>query len=376
MNLAIRDIRHHLGRFVLTCLGLGMLLGVVIAMIGIYRGLVAEAVVLVRAPAADLWVVEGGTKGPFAEASRIPKDSRNTIARIEGVAEAGAVTYQSVQIAVGSASRRVLVVGFEPGRPGGPAQLDQGRTVLRSHFELVADRRTGLSVGQSLRIGKDTFTVVGLTTGQVDSGGNPLVYMSLQDAERLQFQLEGAAARNQAQRGQESNRHQVNAVVARLHGDADADRVAASIERWKHLSALTQERQEDLLLGAVVEKARKQIGMFTVTLLAVSTVIIALIIHTMTMDKTREIATLKLIGAPDRAILSLIVQQSLALGGLGFVLGATLITLTADHFPRRVILHVQDVAALGVVVILVCVLASLLGVRQAMKIDAAQALGG
>lgn len=50
MNLAVRDIRHHLGRFILTCLGLALLLGVVISMIGIYRGLVADALVLVRAP--------------------------------------------------------------------------------------------------------------------------------------------------------------------------------------------------------------------------------------------------------------------------------------------------------------------------------------
>ena len=43
MNLAYRDIRHNLFRFLLTCLGLGLLLGVVLAMIGIYKGLVVDA---------------------------------------------------------------------------------------------------------------------------------------------------------------------------------------------------------------------------------------------------------------------------------------------------------------------------------------------
>ena len=33
MNLAFRDIRHKLGRFVLTCLGLSLLLGVVVIII-------------------------------------------------------------------------------------------------------------------------------------------------------------------------------------------------------------------------------------------------------------------------------------------------------------------------------------------------------
>ncbi|MBF0324357.1 MAG: ABC transporter permease [Alphaproteobacteria bacterium] len=376
MNLAIRDIRHHWGRFVLTCLGLSLLLGVVISMIGIYRGLVADALVLVRAPAVDLWVVEGGTKGPFAEASRIPRDTRNAVARIDGIARAGMVTYQSMQIDTAKGAQRVLVVGFEPGRPGGPAVLAAGRTLERSHFEMVADIKTGLELGQLIRLGNDDYRVVGLTRGQVDSGGNPLIYLSLQDAQALQFELEGAAARNQAARGERANTNQVNAVLATIHADADLDSVARSVSRWKHLSALTQADQEAMLLSAVVDKARKQIGMFTVTLLTVSTVIIALIVHTMTLDKAREIATLKLIGAPDRTILALIIQQALAMGVISFSLGATLITLAADRFPRRVIVEAPDIAMLAAAVGVVCVIASLAGVRHALSIDPAQALGG
>ncbi len=61
MNLALRDVRHNLFRFVLTCLGLSLLMAVVLAMIGIYNGLVADALNIVRAPRAELWVVESGT---------------------------------------------------------------------------------------------------------------------------------------------------------------------------------------------------------------------------------------------------------------------------------------------------------------------------
>ena len=43
MNLALKDIRHGLFRFVLTCFGLGLLMTVVLAMIGIYNGLVSDA---------------------------------------------------------------------------------------------------------------------------------------------------------------------------------------------------------------------------------------------------------------------------------------------------------------------------------------------
>ena len=126
MNLALRDIRHNLGRFLLTCVGLSLLLAVVLSMIGIYRGLVADALTLARAPGADIWVVESGTRGPFAEASRIPGDTREQIARLAGVAVAGSVTFQSIETFHRARKLRLQIVGYEPGRPGGPAEIAGG----------------------------------------------------------------------------------------------------------------------------------------------------------------------------------------------------------------------------------------------------------
>ena len=76
MNLAYRDIKHNLLRFVLTNFGLSLLLGIVIVITGVYGGLIDDALRQARAANADLWVVEAGTNGPFAEASRIPGDTR------------------------------------------------------------------------------------------------------------------------------------------------------------------------------------------------------------------------------------------------------------------------------------------------------------
>jgi putative ABC transport system permease protein len=376
VNLAYRDIRHSFGRFVLTCLGLSLLLGVVLSMIGIYRGLVDDALVLVRTPQAQLWVVESDTRGPFAESSRIPGLAREAVARLYGVTAAGAVTYQSVELNHEGRRQRLYVVRYEHGRPGGPERIVAGRPIARAHYELVVDRRTGLEPGDRVRLGSNDFTVVGLTADQVDSGGNPVAYMTLLDAQELQFELKGAVARNYAARGALPDTDTINAVVARVSPHLPVEAVAAATRDWKHLSVLTQAEQEALLLESVVEKARRQIGLFTAILLTVSAVIIALIIYTMTLDKTREIATLKLIGAPDRKIAGLIVQQALAMGVIGFVLGAVLIASVAGYFPRRVVLQPWDGLALGAVVAIVCLLASVLGLRLALRIDPAQALGG
>ncbi|HVB69253.1 MAG TPA: ABC transporter permease [Acetobacteraceae bacterium] len=84
MNLALRDVRRNKLRFTLTGLGVGMLLGVVIAMMGIYEGALADALRLPRAEKADLWVVQPRTFGPCAEPSRIPRDTRELIRCIRG----------------------------------------------------------------------------------------------------------------------------------------------------------------------------------------------------------------------------------------------------------------------------------------------------
>jgi len=377
MNLALRDVRHNLGRFLLTCLGLSLLLGVVLSMIGIYRGLVDEALSLVRTPQADLWVVEAGTRGPFAEASRIPGDEREAVARLAGVMEAGALTFQSAETQHRGRMLRFYVVGYEPGRPGEPRTLAAGRPITRSHYELIADRQSGLGLGERVRLGRDDYTVVGLTEGAVASGGDPVVYLTLQDSQRLQFELDPPAARREMARGgRPAGTDTVNAVVARVRPGVPAGDVAEIATRWKHLTALTQDQQEALLLQSVVEKARRQIGLFTAILLAVSAVVIALILYTLTMDKVKEIATLKLIGAPDRTIVGLIVQQALAMGIIGWGAGTLLVLLAKGVFPRRVLVLPEDALMLGTAVLVLCVVASGLGVRLALKVDPATALGG
>lgn len=377
MNLAYRDIRHNLGRFLLTCVGLGLLLSVVLAMIGIYRGLIVDAMTIARAPDVDLWVVETNTRGPFAEASRIPQDVRASVARIAGVSAAGSITYQTVEAEHRGSKLRLYVIGYERTRPGGPAEIVSGRTIARKHFEMVADRSSGLVIGDRIKLGRDMFSVVGLTINQVNSGGDPAIYLTLSDAQKLQFDLSPPAARVQLARGVSgSSRDTVNAVVARLESNASPDAVADTVRRWKHLSAITQEMQETILTRSLVDRARRQIGLFTTLLLIVSAVIIALIIYTMTMEKLRQIATLKLIGAPDRTIIGMIVQQALALGLIGFLVGSLLIFNIKEHFPRRVVLEPDNVIILGLIVFSVCVVASGLGVRAALKVDPATALGG
>jgi putative ABC transport system permease protein len=199
MNLAWRDVRHNLFRFLLTCLGL--LMTVVLAMMGIYNGLVADALNILKAPQADIWVVEADTQGPFAEASMIPGDTRDAVARLHGVTEAGSITYQTIEAPFAGAELRLFVIGYERGRLGGPQTIVDGRGLEASHFELVADTKSGLTPGDTIEFGCNRFEVVGLVEDTMNSGGDPAIFITLADAQVLQTKLAPAAARVLAARG-------------------------------------------------------------------------------------------------------------------------------------------------------------------------------
>jgi putative ABC transport system permease protein len=377
MNLAYRDIKHNLLRFVLTNFGLSLLLGIVIMMTGVYGGLIDDALRQARAANADLWVVQADTKGPFAESSRIPGDTRELVSRVYGVERAGSVTYQSVQADLNGAPHRLFLIGFEPGRPGGPRKLVEGREIMRSHYEMIVDRRAGLMLGQDVPLGTrgHKFTVVGLMQNEVTSAGDPVAYITLRDAQQLQFELAPPAVRREAARGGGSDANdQINAVIAKVSPYVPANEVATALSRWKHLTALTQAEQETMLSKVVIERARKQQLLIMVLLVIVSAVIIALIIYTMTMDKVRSIATLKFVGAPDRTIVGLIVQQSLALGIAGYFVGLFLVFTFRPYFPRRLVFDPESVAAVFAITVVICLLASILGIRLALKVDPAEAL--
>jgi putative ABC transport system permease protein len=352
ISLAGRDILHSWSKFVLTGIGLGLLIGVTLTMAGVYRGMVDDARALLDNSGADLWVVQQDTQGPYAEASSLRDDVVRGVLGLPGVARAANVTYLTMEVSRGSAEVRAMVVGFEPGQPGEPGYLVAGRHITRSHYEAVADVRTGFALGERISIRRHDYTVVGLTQRMVSSGGDPMVFIPLKDAQEAQFLKDNDAILNDrartaanpalnrpgvpglleaVQASQASNRN-VNAVLVQVRAGMAAETVAEPIRRWKHLEAYTRAQMEEILVAKLIATSARQIGMFLVILAVVSAAIVAFIIYTMTLGKIREIAVLKLIGTRNRTIAGMILQQALGLGLIGFIVGKVCATFWAPIF--------------------------------------------
>jgi len=396
ISLAGRDILHSWSRFVLTGVGLGLLIGVTLTMAGVYRGMVDDAKALLNNSGADVWVVQQDTQGPYAESSSLHDDVYRALLALPGVARAANVTYLTMQVRHGGGDVRAMVVGFEPGQPGEPGYLIAGRQPTRAHYEAVADVRTGFRLDERIRIRRHDYRVVGLTRRMVSSGGDPMVFIPLKDAQEAQFLKDNDAIRDERTRAaanpafnrpgapglleavtaaQAASRN-ANAVLVRVAPGADPARVASEVRRWKHLQAFTRAQMEDILVTKLVATSARQIGMFLAILAVVSAAIVAFIIYTMTLGKIREIAVLKLIGTHDRTIAGMILQQALGLGAIGFMVGKTAATLWAPFFPKFVLLEPGDALRGLAAVLAICALASTLAIRAALRVDPATAIGG
>ena len=403
ISLAGRDILHAWGKFVFTGVGLGLLIGVTLTMAGVYRGMVDDAQVLLDNSGADLWVVQQDTLGPYAESSSLYDDVYRSIRGMDGVARAANVTYLTMQVRQTNVAVprdvRAMVVGItpdEPGHPGQPGYLVDGRHLTRGHYEAVADVATGFALGDRLQIRRNQFTVVGLTRRMVSSGGDPMVFIPLKDAQEAQFLKDSDAivrqrARTAANPGlnrpgvpglleavlaSQTTNPYVNAVLVQLAPGADPESVAEPIRRWKRLTVYTRAQMQEILIAKLIATSARQIGMFLVILAIVSAAVVAFIIYTLTLGKIREIAVLKLIGTRNRTISGMILKQSVALGAIGFVVGKISATFWAPIFPKYVLLVPGDALRGFVAVMVICVLASLVAIRAALQVDPAEAIGG
>jgi len=400
ISLAGRDILHSWGKFVFTGLGLGLLIGVTLVMAGVYRGMVDDGKALLDNSGADLWVVQQDTLGPYAESSSVNDDVYRSILAMPGVAQAANVTYLTMQVRRDTSDVRAMVVGIAPGgmgtTPGWPPYLVAGRPITRGHYEAVADVATGFQLGDRLSIRRNRYLVVGLTRRMVSSSGDPMVFIPLKDAQEAQFLKDNDAIWQSRRRtsadpslnrpgvpglledviASQSTNAFVNAVLVTLQPGHAPEEVAESIRRWKRLTVYTRAQMEKILVGKLIATSARQIGMFLVILAAVSAAIVAFIIYTLTMDKIREIAVLKLIGTRNRTIAAMIMQQALALGVIGFVVGKITATYAAPLFPKYVLLVPIDTVAGFLAVLAICVLASLVAIRMALRVDPAEAIGG
>ena len=394
ISLAYRDIGNSFGRYLFTGIGIGLLIGVTLTMAGVFRGMVEDGRALLKVADADIWVVQQKTLGPFAEPSSLPDDFYRGLLTIPGVKRARNVAYLTLEIGSASQRVRVMLQGIDPATY--LPNIIAGRPISRAHYELVVDQRSGFEIGDAIKIHRHLFHVVGITEGVRSPSGDPMVFLPLKDAQEIQFLKDNDALyrdrkklRDNAQLNPPNNpaviqaveqslfsNHRVNAILLNIRAGYDPGQIASDIEKWLRVTAYTKPQMEQILIGNLIAMASKQIGMFLVILTIVTAAIIALTVYSMTQTKLKEIAVLKLIGTSNLLISRMILLEALGLGMVGFLSGKLAVTYWAPLFPKHVVVLPDDTLRALILTLVICVFASIAGIRSALKVPPSSAIGG
>lgn len=375
--LAWRDITANMMRFVLAAAGVGFLLTGSMGMLGLYRGVLHDALLTIEEIGADLWIVQGGRVGPFAEASTVSATLDRRVEGVAGVTSVRRFVQNNQQVDIDGQRRRVAVTGLDfPKDQGAWLTLAEGRLLQAGRGEAIADASLGLELGREIRLGRDLYRVVGVTRGQVDMSGDGQFFVTIPDAlDIADSRKPETVLLDRAQGlGASADRPSRIAAVVVTTLPGMAGEVARVIDAWGDVAVLSREDQRSVLVDGRLWRLRMQILFFTILLLTVTGVVIAMTIYTSTVEKLHEIAMLKLIGARDRFILSMILQQAMLVGLLAYALALALSMLLFPLFPRRVVLLPEDLAVVFGGLLLACLLGSWIGISRAMRVRAKEVL--
>ena len=149
--------------------------------------------------------------------------------------------------------------------------------------ELVASKESNLAVGETTKIGGDDFKVVGLTESRTIFGGTPLLFMDIADVQELVYQGQDVATAIV-----------VNGDVANPPSGFEAKTVE---ETWK-----------DALRP--LEKPVGAIDVVQILLWLVAATIIGAVVYLSALERKRDFAVMKAVGASSRGLLAGLATQS------------------------------------------------------------------
>lgn len=361
--LARRNLLSEPLRLLISVAGVALSVFLISFLISMYRGWDEKIGGFIESSNIDVWVARDGTTDFLNAASILPEDTGNGLKPLGDVNAWSPLIVRPMRAFTKDGDGiDISLIGFrtETGL-GRPPSISSGEH-LPGKGEAIIDasvaHRYGVDIGDSIVVVGEPLRVVGIS-----DGGNFIfwraVFVDYAEAQRL-LKQEGFAT----------------FIVFDLDAAAPGKFAAAVEAERPDLQALTRAEFAAATRDRVLGQLLPIISVVIVLAFIVGVAVAGLTIYTATVERTHEWGILKAVGFRDGFLYRVVLIQSLAIGVLGFGVGAGLASFVgpfaADFAPQLVLLTTwQDLLAVGVVTLLMSVVAAFVPIRRLGGIDPA-----
>lgn len=349
-------------RATLTVLGVAASLLLVLVLGGIFAGAVDRVTYYIRTSPADLIVSQAGVRTMHMSASTLLTDSPDRVAQVPGVAWAAPIAFASGSVAGPQGRQLTYLIGYDTRTDrGGPTDLTAGR--LPGAGEAILDEqaadRLGIGLGDRFTVMGMPVRAVGLSTGG-SSITNTTVFVDLAEFARI-------------------HDDRVSYVLAGLDEGADpntvADRIRAEVEG---VTVQSREQFAESEARIVTDMSADLLRLMSTIGLVIALAVIALGLMTATLNRLRDFAVLKALGARTPRLARAVAMQVLLTVVLASAVATTAALALAWLLPIaapavQISVTATAVAQTTAAALVVGLIAALWPLRRIAALDAATA---
>jgi len=361
VSIAREILLHDKLRFAITVVSLGFAIVMTVYDVGMFFGVTGDSVNLINRAHAELWLSEEG-ESHLNTPSLVPDNTLGKARRLDGVDQACALDYSIANLKI-SDTRQVEVVGIDPACPlfqpwevvtGDIGGLRRKDTIVVDDLALRGINYAQL--GDVVELDGREMRIVAITRDN-KSFSYPYVYISLQTFGST-FGTSGY----------------YSFVAVKVEPGADQDQITQRLANID--SDLTVSKAQEFRRSTIMALIAQGVGMIFVIVLVgvlVGMLIITLTMYTATMERLRDFAILKALGATRWKIWSVVLEQAITKTAVSFGLGLAA-TLGVDYFVEKMSgirgrYPIPVVVGCFVMIVLLAVLGSLISIRKATSVD-------
>ena len=347
-GITISDLVYRRRQFLIATVGAGLVFAMTLLLAGLTAGFGVEIDQTVSGFHADVWVVKAGSSGRVASLAPLAESAVAQVAATPGVRTATPVVVIPQTADVAGDLQQVNLIGAPVGTGPGDQPLTSGHLV-QGPGQAVVDQRLGVALGHQVGLGGKTFTVVGITTDRTLLGGIANMYVDLTDAQSAAF--EGARI--------------ISAVI--VTGTPSSTPAG--------LAVLTNDQIEQASLDQM-STAVSSINNSRLFMWAIAAVIVASLVYVTALERTRDFAVLKALGASSGKLYVGLAFQAVAVALIAAVVAVVLAQFMTGVFSQPIDFPASAYVELPVSAVVVGLLASLIALRRAVAADPAKAFAG